>query len=180
MSVGVLGAWDERMGKDSLACSGLTILPVSACHCELCAFKAAAAEGELGRCQVGVRWGPSTHEGPNSSRTWRPDIRVSMLSHFSHVRLCATLWTAACQAPLTMGFLRQEYCRQLPCPPPGDLPNPETEPVSLMSPELAGRFFTTSTTWEPRDQIHGRPNDFIATMGFLGLAWLVHCTHQYA
>ena len=36
----------------------------------------------------------------------------------------------------------------MPCPPPGDLPDPRIEPVSLMSPELAGRFFTTSTTWE--------------------------------
>ena len=95
-----------------------------------------------------ARWEPSTHEGLNSSRAWRSDIHVSVRSHFSHVRLCATLWTAACQAPRTVGFLRQEYCRQLPCPPPGDLPNPEIEPVSLMSPELAGRFFTISATWE--------------------------------
>ena len=36
----------------------------------------------------------------------------------------------------------------LPCPPPGDLPNPEMEPLSLMSPALAGKFFTTSATWE--------------------------------
>ena len=36
----------------------------------------------------------------------------------------------------------------MPCPPPGDLPDPSIEPVSLMSPEFAGRFFTTSTTWE--------------------------------
>ena len=36
----------------------------------------------------------------------------------------------------------------LPCPPPGDLPNPGIEPASLMSPALAGRFFDTSTTWE--------------------------------
>ena len=36
----------------------------------------------------------------------------------------------------------------LPCPPPGDLPDPGTEPASLMSPALAGGFFTTSTIWE--------------------------------
>ena len=47
-----------------------------------------------------------------------------------------------------MGFSRQEYWTGLPCPPPGDLPNPETEPVSLMSPALVGGFFTTSATWE--------------------------------
>ena len=71
-------------------------------------------------------------------------------------RLFATLWSVARQAPLSMGFSRQEYWSGLPCPPPGDLPNPGIEPESLMSPALAGGFFTTSTTWEARghaDQI---------------------------
>ena len=43
---------------------------------------------------------------------------------FSHVRHLATLWTVACQAPLSMGFSRQEYWSGLPCTPPGDLPDP--------------------------------------------------------
>ena len=60
----------------------------------------------------------------------------------------AILWTAAHQAPLSMGFSRQEYWSGLPCFPPGDLPNPGIKPTSLMSPALAGRFFTTSATWE--------------------------------
>ena len=47
-----------------------------------------------------------------------------------------------------MGFSRQEYWSGLPCPPPGDLPDPGIEPVPIMSPALAGRFFTTSATWE--------------------------------
>ena len=47
-----------------------------------------------------------------------------------------------------MGFSRQEYWSGLPCPPPGDLPNPGMEPTSLTSPTLAGGFFTTGTTWE--------------------------------
>ena len=51
--------------------------------------------------------------------------------------------TIAHQAPLSMGFSRQEYWSGLPGPLPGDLPNPGTEPESLMSPALAGRFFTT-------------------------------------
>ena len=55
-----------------------------------------------------------------------------MLSHFSCVWLFATLWTIACQAPLSMGFSRQEYWSALPCPPPGDLPNPGLKPASLM------------------------------------------------
>ena len=62
-----------------------------------------------------------------------------------------TLWNVACQAPLSIGFSRQEYWSGLPFPPAGDLPNPGIEPVSLWSPELAGGFFTTSATWEAQD-----------------------------
>ena len=47
-----------------------------------------------------------------------------------------------------MGFSRKECLIGLPCPPPGDLPDPGIEPVALMSPTLAGGFFTTSATWE--------------------------------
>ena len=55
------------------------------------------------------------------------------------VRLCATPWTVARQAPLSMGFSRQEYGSGLPCPPPGDLPDPGMEPASLCLPHwLAG------------------------------------------
>ena len=46
----------------------------------------------------------------------------------------------------SLGFSRQEYWSQLPCPCPGDLPNPGVETTSLMSPALAGRFFTTRAT----------------------------------
>ena len=42
----------------------------------------------------------------------------------------------------------QEYWSGLPCPPPGDIPDPGIEPASLMSPALVGGFFTTSVTWE--------------------------------
>ena len=51
-------------------------------------------------------------------------------------------------APLSIGFSMQEYWSGLPCLPPGDLPVLGMEPVSLMSPALAGSFFTTSATWE--------------------------------
>ena len=71
-----------------------------------------------------------------------------VLSHFSRVPVCATLWVVAHQAPLSMRFSRQECWSRLPCPPPGDLPNPGTVPTCLMSPALAGTFLTTSTTWE--------------------------------
>jgi len=68
---------------------------------------------------------------------------------YPHVlRLFMALLTVAHKAPLSMGFSRQEYRSGLPFPPSVDLPNPGIKPVSLMSPALVGRFFTTSTTWE--------------------------------
>ena len=54
----------------------------------------------------------------------------------------AILWTVVHQAPLSMGFSRQEHWNGLPCPPPGDLPNPGIEPISLMPPALMGEFFS--------------------------------------
>ena len=71
-----------------------------------------------------------------------------MLNHFSHVRLFSTQWTVAHQAPLSIGSSRQEYWSGLPSSPPGDLPDPGTETTFVISPALAGGFFTTSTTWE--------------------------------
>ena len=64
-----------------------------------------------------------------------------MLSRFSRVQLSVTLWTTAFQAPLSMGFSRQEYWNGLPCPPPGDLPDSGIEPVSCIS-CIAGGFLT--------------------------------------
>ena len=71
-----------------------------------------------------------------------------MLNHFSRVPLCETLWTLAHQAPLSVGFSREEYWSGLPGPPPGDPPDPGIELVSLVSPALAGTVFTTCATWE--------------------------------
>ena len=52
------------------------------------------------------------------------------------------------QASLSIGFFRQEYWSGFSCPPPGDLPNQEIKPASLMCPALAGGFFITCATWE--------------------------------
>ena len=71
-----------------------------------------------------------------------------VLSCFSHVWLFVMLWTVALQAPLSMGFSRQEDWSGLPFPFPRDLPNPGIEPVSRMSPSLAGGVFTTRASWE--------------------------------
>ena len=72
---------------------------------------------------------------------------------FNRVQLFGTLWTVTCQAPLSMGFSRQEYWSGLPCPPPGDLPNSGTAPASLMSPALADGLFTSSATWGAHKKI---------------------------
>ena len=75
------------------------------------------------------------------------------LSNYCHaavtVQLCPTLckpMDIACQAPLSMGFSRQEYWSGLPFLPPGDLPGPGIEPKS---PALADGFFTTKPTGKP-------------------------------
>ena len=72
-----------------------------------------------------------------------------MLSRFSCVQLFATAWTIAPQAPLSVGFSRQEYGSGLPSPPSGDLPNPGIKPVSLMSPALAGSPLSLAPPGKP-------------------------------
>ena len=73
-----------------------------------------------------------------------------MLNHLIHVHLFATSWTVARQAPLSMGFSRQEHWSRLPSPPPRDLPGPGTEPMCLASPALAGRLFSTAPPGKPQ------------------------------
>ena len=89
---------------------------------------------------------------PKAHRSWVENPMTSLkdmclLSHFSSIWLFVTLWTIA-QAPLSMGFSRQEYWSGLPWPPSGDLRDQGMEPSSLMSSAQASRFFTTSATWE--------------------------------
>ena len=74
-----------------------------------------------------------------------------MLSHFSHVQLFATPWTVACQAPLSIGFSKQEYWSALPCPPPGYLPDPGIKPISPVSPALQADSLLT----EPPGKLPG-------------------------
>ena len=79
-----------------------------------------------------------------------------MLSHFNCVRLFVMLWTGNRQAPCPWGFSRQVYWRGLPCPPPGDLPDPGIKHTSLLSPALAVTATAKSlqscpTLCDPRD-----------------------------
>ena len=80
------------------------------------------------------------HPKGDSSRS----LHACVLSHFHFVWLCVTLWTITLQAPLSMGFSRQEYWNGVSCPPPGDLLDPGIKLAFLKSPALAAWFFTTS------------------------------------
>ena len=85
-----------------------------------------------------------------------------MLSCFSNVQL-SILWTIAHQTPLSMGFSRQEYWSGLLCPSAGHLLNTRIKPMSLPFPELASRFFTTSTM----GTVYTRPQTACWQTGFL-------------
>ena len=86
-------------------------------------------------------------------------------SGFSHVQLFATPWTVALQPSLSMEFSGQEYWSGLPCPPPGDLPDPGIKNTSLMSPPLPGGFLTTST---PGNSVLPVPGTSIPSIPSLG------------
>ena len=76
-----------------------------------------------------------------------PDMWFYMLNCFSRVWFFGIPWAVAHQAPLSMGFSRQEHWSGLPFPSPGTLPNPGIKPASLRAPALAGEFSTTRATW---------------------------------
>ena len=82
-------------------------------------------------------------------------LLLLLLSRFSRVRLCATPQTAAHQAPLSLGFSRQEYWSGLPFPSPGDLPNAGIEPRSptlqadALPSEPPGKIHPYRTTGKP-------------------------------
>ena len=78
-------------------------------------------------------------------------LEQSLSTHaqsLSHVQLFATPWTVACQAPLSMGYSRQEYWSGFPFPPPGDLSDAGIKPVSPVAPALADRFFITELSMQ--------------------------------
>ena len=84
-----------------------------------------------------IRFNPENNSRRQAEKVLFPFfMHACMLSHFSRVQLCATPWTVAPQAPLSMEFSRQEYWSGLPCPPPGHLPDPGIEPTSSASPAL--------------------------------------------
>ena len=76
-------------------------------------------------------------------------------ARFCRVRLFVTPWTVACQAPLSIGFSRQQYCNGLPCPPPGNFPNPGIETMSLVAPALQADSLLLSHQGNPVFHVPG-------------------------
>ena len=109
----------------------LLIQPVGACESHPESWLSALGPGP---------WPPLALENPRETCACKVGSVV-----FNSLQLSGPV---ARQAPLSMGFPRQEYWSGLPCPPPGDLPDPGIKPASLTSPALAGGFFTTSAPWE--------------------------------
>ena len=124
---------------------------------------------------------------------WQVDsLPLSVCSVACCVQPFVAPWTVARQAPLSTGFSRKEYWRGLPCPSPGDLPDPGIKPLSLLSPALTVGFFTTSTTWEAHEiaylfssavvlalaptlaSSHPRTSPFLHLIGLARLP-VVHC-----
>ena len=105
---------------------------------------------------------------------------MCLLSRFGRIWLCATPWTIAHWAPLSVGFSRQEYWSGLPCPPPGDLPDPGWNPHLLHLPALTGGLFTTSTIWEALvSKIRIGPGKMLSVMILVTILKCCHGGNQF-
>ena len=93
-------------------------------------------------------WGMREVNRRMRANIYRVSLGDEMLSCFSRVKLFVTLWNRDRQALLSMGFSKHEYWSGLSFPSPGDLPALGLKPMSPTCLALAGRFLTTSTTWE--------------------------------
>ena len=99
---------------------------------------------------VPLSWDTHTHTHTRHPCVHLRECLICLACVLSHVWLFANPWTVAHQAPLFMEFSRQEYCSELPFPPPGDIPDSGVKPQVLISPALTGGFFTifiTRATW---------------------------------
>ena len=99
----------------------------------------------------GRRWGVNL-QGKEERGKRQKEKAVGFRNRRHGVSYVHPMDCIAHQVLLSMGFSRQKYGNGLPCPPPGDLPNPEIEPTSLLSPALEGRFLTTEPPGKPFKQ----------------------------
>ena len=113
-------------------------------------------EENLDGCNPACRINPNRSKERQETERTQYGMRLWIqpsLTQFSLVQFFATLWTIVCQAPLSMGFSGQEYWSGLPCPLPGELPNPMIEPTSPASLALQADLYrgATGATWiQPR------------------------------
>ena len=120
------------------------------------------------KCQPTSEFLPGEFHGQRSLVGYSPKSQTRLtnwgLTHYyKYACMCAKLLQScptlcdfmdwSLPASLSTGFSRQEYWSVLSCPPPGDLPDPGIEPTCLPSIALAGRFFTTSTTYKALLQV---------------------------
>ena len=107
---------------------------------------------------------------PGSAAELFPALKVKVKS-LSRVRLSATPWTVAYQAPPSMGFSRQEYWSGVPFPSPGDLPDPGIEPGS---PTFQADTLTSESPGKPEP--HLKLADFSVTR-YMGCTTIQRCKH---
>ena len=101
---------------------------------------------------------------------------VCVLSCCNHVQLFATLWTVACQVPLSMGFFRQEYWSGSPCPSPGDPLDPRIKPVPPALQQILYRWATEEALWSCYALANQRSQTFHKTA-----SWFHHLnTHIFS
>ena len=86
----------------------------------------------------------------------QPKQKFVCIFVLSCIQLFMTPWIVTCLVLLSMGFSSQEYWNGFPFPTLGDFPYPGIKPISLLFPEFAGEFFTTSTTWESQSSFEDK------------------------
>ena len=119
------GHLSSTVGFEALPWAAWTSVPITSWVSLCCSFPVPAPNHSC-PCQCLLTAFPQPPRSCSGS-----SLHACVLSRFSRVQLCKTQWTVAHQAPLSMGFSRQEYWSGLPCPPPGDLSDPGIEPSSL-------------------------------------------------
>ena len=103
-----------------------------------------------------------------------------MLIHFSHVQLFVTPWTVARQAPLSIGFSRQEDWSGLPCPFPGDLPHPGIETASLLTPALQANSWLLNHPGSPNSKYINLTNLYRGNLPWISQDWNQSTSRQVA
>ena len=140
--------WAGLMDSTTTLISNVSSFPHPCCHPQVRATILSFLSWTRWQPPEGFLGSPPTLNSFCSLRTFSDVLSAPACLRAKLLQSCLTLcnlWTVAGQAPLSMGFSRQEPWSGLPCPPPGDLPNPGTQPAS---PALAEGFFTASATWD--------------------------------